>query len=61
MAQEPPEQAVCPDAQLDEQTLLLHTCVLLQVVPQLPQFALFDDTQLLLQFKRPVPQVQVPD
>lgn len=61
LAQVPPEQAVVPLAQLDEQVLLLHTCVLLQVVPQVPQFALLDDTQLPLQFKRPVPQVHVPD
>jgi hypothetical protein len=61
LAQVPPEQAVVPLAQLDEQVLLLHTCVLVQVVPQLPQFALFDDTQLPPQFKRPAPQVQVPD
>jgi hypothetical protein len=61
LAQVPPEQAVVPLAQLDEQVLLLQTCVLVQVVPQVPQFALFDDTQLPPQFKRPVPQVQTPD
>jgi len=61
LAQVPPEQAVVPVAQLDEQTLLLHTCVVLQVVPQAPQFALLDDTQLPPHFKRPVPHVQTPD
>jgi len=61
LAQVDAEHAVCPVAQLDAQVLLLHTCVLLQVVPQVPQFALLDDTQLPLQFKRPVPQVHVPD
>jgi hypothetical protein len=60
-AQVPFEQAVVPLAQLEEQVLLLHTCVLLQVVPQVPQFALLDDTQLPPQLKRPVPQAQVPD
>jgi len=62
LAQVPPEQAVVPVAQPDEeQALLLHTCVLLQVEPQLPQFALLCETQLPLQFKRPVPQVHTPD
>jgi hypothetical protein len=60
-AQVPFEQAVVPLAQLDAQALLLHTCVLLQVVPQVPQFALLDDTQLPAHFKRPVPQAQTPD
>jgi len=59
-AQAPPEQAVVPLAQLDEQALLLHTCVLLQVVPQAPQLVLFDDTQLPPQLRRPVPQAQTP-
>jgi hypothetical protein len=60
LVQPPFPQTIVPVAQVDEQALLLQTCGLLQVVPQVPQFVLFEDTQLPPHFKRPVPQAQTP-
>jgi len=55
----PPEHIVCPDGQLARHALLLQTCPVGQAL-QPPQCCASDDTQLPLQRKRPVAQVQVP-
>jgi hypothetical protein len=59
-AQLPPAHCVCPLAQLFEQALLLQTMVPEQVVVQLPQWLLSDETQALLQKRAPLWHWQLP-